>query len=449
MKSRSLVIIIILIACFGLPGLDFLTKYQLDKKYSGTDGAKFLEKLDIENESVQDESNIEEVPYKISLYLNGEKMNFKKDILYKNNRFYISLSEFSSYFDSKEEIHGDNIIIKNVTNIDLDKKVYKQDDRSISLRGEIIKKNNDYYISFFDLCEIFNVNTYWDYDSNNLYMSKRSLEDGGKGKDVKKKQAFIRFEDFTAGDVYITKGALEKVRVVADYMNIIGEKFNVAWVPRYIDNTNNIDNDISKKNTIQNDNFIFTLDYFLNRGGRIGLHGYTHQYKDSNSVVGFEFGDDGYNEVTEIRKRVESALMIANKENIPISFWETPHYKTTNKQQQIFEEYFKIIYEPSIGVYNKKIIVSKTNGITKYIPTPMGYVDDDGTGILDRIKNKKDDEELSLFYHLSCEIKSIDIFVDKNGEIEYSYGNNSILKKIIKTVDELGFKFEDINNVKS
>nr|WP_242835085.1 DUF2334 domain-containing protein [Clostridium sartagoforme] len=192
---------------------------------------------------------------------------------------------------------------------------------------------------------------------------------------------------------------------------------------------------------------MFTLDYLLNRGGNVGLHGYTHQYKDTNSISGFEFGDDGYKDEKEIRTRVENALKIANKVNIPISFWETPHYRTTHKQQEIFEEYFKIIYEPSIGIYNKNIITSKINKVTKYIPTPMGYVDDDGKAILSRIRNKRNNEELSLFYHLSVEIKDVDISIDKNGEINYKYNENSILKQIVNCVESLGYEFGNIKDL--
>lgn len=154
------------------------------------------------------------------------------------------------------------------------------------------------------------------------------------------------------------------------------------------------------------------------------------------------------NDKEEVRKRVEEAIRISDKLNIPIDFWETPHYKVTNDQQKIFEEYFKIIYEPQIGVYNKGIITSKSNRFTKYIPTPMSYVDDDdGKGMIDRIKNKKKNEELSLFYHLSIEVKNVDVSVDDNGNIKYYYNENSILKKIIRCIDNLGYGFEDIKNI--
>ncbi|WP_052953910.1 DUF2334 domain-containing protein [Clostridium sp. C8] len=442
---------IIFIISLNLIGFNLLKSHNLKKKYYNTKGARVVEELKSKNVNEEEKNSFKRIPYNLSFYLKNNKMNFNKNILYKNNRFYIPLSEFLSYFGNKEEVDKDDIIIKNLANIDLNKKTYEEDNKITDLRGDILKEDNEYYISFFDLCEILKLNTYWDYEKNSIYISKKTLTEVDKEKQIKrnkKKKAFIRFEDFTAGDVYITKGALEKVRKVADYMNENKESFSVAWVPRYINNTYNIDNDVSKKDSIQNSNFIFTLDYLLNRGGNVGLHGYTHQYKDTNSISGFEFGDDGYKDEKEIRTRVENALKIANKVNIPISFWETPHYRTTHKQQEIFEEYFKIIYEPSIGIYNKNIITSKINKVTKYIPTPMGYVDDDdGKAILSRIRNKRNNEELSLFYHLSVEIKDVDISIDKNGEINYKYNENSILKQIVNCVESLGYEFGNIKDL--
>lgn len=452
MKRRfKISFIILLVACLSYSfHFSAFKKYQIILKYTSTRGAKFLEKEDLSKEILKNTKNIKKVPYNVSFFYKNNKMNFNKDVLYEDNRLYISISEFLKCLGNDLKVDDDTIKIENIADIDINNRTYIVDNKAKNFRGDIFKKNDEYYISFFDLCEILKLNTYWDYDKNSIYISKRlinKINDKNIKKDHKKKKAFIRFEDFTAGDVYITKSALEKVRSVVDYMNENEEYFSIGWIPRYINNTNNIDNDISKSESMQNSNFLFTLDYIVNRGGRIGLHGYTHQYKDSNSVSGYEFGNDGYNDKEEIRKRVENGIKISDRLNIPIDFWETPHYKTTHNQQKIFEEYFKIIYEPSIGIYNKNIITSKNNGVTKYIPTPMSYVDDDGKGMINRIKNKKENEELSLFYHLSIEIKNIDILVDDSGDIKFFYNKDSILKQIVNCIDNLGYEFEDIKNI--
>lgn len=439
----NILLLVIIISFFDFPAY---TSYSINHSYYNTRGQEFLKNL----KANEKESDIrKKIPYYLDFFYENNRIDLKSDILYKNNRIYISLSEFIKHIGYKEKILNDEIKIDNDISININEKSFYKDNNKVLLRGDIFIENQNYYISFFDLCEILSLNTYWDYDSNKIYIDKKiydyDITDIAKGN---KKKGYIRFEDFTAGDIYLSKGSLEKIRLVADYMNNNKEDFSVAWVPRYINNDNNIDNDISKEESMKNANFVFTLDYIVNKGGVIGLHGYTHQCNNSNSVAGFEFGDDGYKDLEEIRKRVEDSLTIANVLNIPIGYWETPHYNATDKQQKIFEEYFKIIYEPAMGIFNKNIITSVNNEFTKYIPTPLGYVDDDnGYEIMNRMKRSDEGQEFSLFYHLSMEVKSIDIWISENGSILYKYDENSILRKIVNLADELGYRFSNINDI--
>lgn len=440
-NKRVYSFILILAVAISLFNFPAYKSYGITHSYYNTQGQEFIRGLN----SLKENNYVEKVPYSIALILKNNKMNFKKDILYKNNRLYIPIGEFIKYFGLTEEINGDDINIGDFADIKIQDKIICKEDEEISLRGDIIEKSGEYYISLFDLCEILELNTYWDYENNKIYISKKTTTNVNDSESLNGKNGYIRFEDFTAGDIYLCKGALEKVRLVTDYMKRNNESFSISWIPRYINNDKKIDNDISKEKSMENSNFVFTLDYIVNNGGNIGLHGYTHQYKNSNSVSGVEFGDEGCNNLDEVRKRVEDALGIAKKLNIPISYWETPHYKTTAEEQKIFEEYFSIIYEPSIGLYNKKIITSENNEVTKYIPTPLGYVDDDnGDSIIERMINCDENQEFSLFYHLSMEIKSINITIN-NGNIEYKYKDDSILKKIVKLARKLGYRFSNIN----
>ncbi|MGG7213065.1 DUF2334 domain-containing protein [Clostridium nigeriense] len=443
-KVYSIILmIVIIISLFNFP---VYKSYGINYSYHNTRGQEFIRTLSSSDNSSKE---IKKVPYNISFILNNETMNFKDEVLYENNRIYIAISDFIKYFGETEEIDGDNIKVGNIADLDITDKTYYEDNTIKQLRGGIFKKSNDYYISFFDLCEILNLNTFWDYDNNKIYISEKSIEkDVNIKRNSNKKNAYIRFEDFTAGDVYLSKSALEKVRAVVDYMKDENQDFSISWIPRYINHDCNLDNDISKNDSMENSNFIFTLDYIVNRGGTIGLHGYTHQYEDSNSVTGFEFGDGGCTDSEEIRRKVESAITVANNLNIPITYWETPHYRTTADEQKIFEEYFKILYEPAIGVYNANIITSANNEITKYIPTPLGYVDDNtGESMIERIKNRDKNQEFSLFYHLSIEINSIDVSVDNDGNIVCKYDDNSILKNIVNLTDQSGYRFSNINNL--
>jgi Uncharacterized protein conserved in bacteria (DUF2334). len=50
-----------------------------------------------------------------------------------------------------------------------------------------------------------------------------------------------------------------------------------------------IDNDPSTQLSMHNTDFIFTLDYLIDKNGLIGLHGYTHQQGNEESADGIEF----------------------------------------------------------------------------------------------------------------------------------------------------------------
>lgn len=448
MKKNKIIYSLCLLSFMCIVLLNFV-EYKIHGEthsYSNTQGQEFIRNLNLSNK----DNNYKEIPYPVDFIYKNNNMSFKESVLYKNNRIYISISDFIKYFTTSIENEDGSIIkIGDDIEIDTDKKIINKNDKEIQLRGDLFNKDDNYYMSLFDLCVVFNLNTYWDYDNNKIYFDEKiKNKKVTSNEDRSDKKGYIRFEDFTAGDVYLNKGSLEKVRLITDYMKINNESFSISWVPRYINNDNNIDNDISEKESMINANFVFTLDYIINNGGNIGLHGYTHQYNNTNSISGVEFGKEGCNNLNIARERVEKAIIIANKLNIPISYWETPHYKTTEEEQRIFEEYFNKIYEPAIGIYNKKIIVSKNNQLTKYIPTPLGYVDDDnGEGVMERMKNVKENEEFSLFYHLSIEIKSIDISINDDGHILYKYDNESVLKNIVKLSRKLGYRFNNINDI--
>lgn len=423
-------------------------------RFENTEGGKFLASIKDQAITNPDTSLFTPLPYDVNFYHKKVKIDFKNKILHRYNRYYVPLSEFCNSFGNNIVPNSNEIQLNNGVIINLSEKKYTKNDKDFLLRGDTFTLNNESYISFFDACEILNLSTYWDYNSNSIYINTKKdksmdSDNNKKHKKKRKKDAYIRFEDVSAGDVYAKQDNLEKLRMISDYMNDENEKFSLGWIPRYINKPLNIDNDISRDNTFSNANFLFTMDYLVNRGGSIGIHGYTHQYGDVNSITGNEFGDDGYNDPAEIRKRLESAIKIANKVNIPYAFWETPHYHATAKQQALFEEYFKVIYEPSFVKYNKKIVISDKNGITKYIPAPLSNVKNNDVGpMLQSIKNKPTDVEMSLFYHPSIEIESIHVSLENDGTINSSYDDNSILKQIVACVDSLGYSFKNVTKAR-
>lgn len=55
---------------------------------------------------------------------------------------------------------------------------------------------------------------------------------------------------------------------------------------------------------------MYTLDYFIDRGGIIGLHGYTHQSGAEVSIDGIEFDETRNNDESIIRERVQKLFNV-------------------------------------------------------------------------------------------------------------------------------------------
>ncbi|WP_242982086.1 MULTISPECIES: DUF2334 domain-containing protein [unclassified Clostridium] len=295
---------------------------------------------------------------------------------------------------------------------------------------------------------MLNVKSKWDYSrkSISLYWDRYTYE----GCTIPHRRvALIRFEDVTANEMYLNSDNLEKLRVISDYMFSADVPFHIAWIPRFIDPKNCIDNDISKDYSMPNANFLFTIEYLLNRNGIIGLHGYTHQYGSEVSGDGTEFNEVRNNDEKSVRKRIEAAINTAKILELPVKFFESPHYAATEFQQSIFEQYFDIIYEAYVGIWGEKIVKSPRNHRTLYVPTPLGYVrEKEGIEkMLNRINSLNDDTLASLFYHPYIDFEYITLKYDNNGYPLSNYSKSSPLHRIVKALYNKGCSFEKITDL--
>ena len=140
-----------------------------------------------------------------------------------------------------------------------------------------------------------------------------------------------------------------------------------------MDPKNNIDNDLITNNSIENVGFVNMLDRLIINGAELGLHGYTHQYGDEISFEGTELSKKANTSEEETRKVIEAGIDTASALNLPVTFYESPHYKATSKQLKIIEEYFQYVYQPA-GIIDFTILRRKNDNL--YIPTPLSYVKD-------------------------------------------------------------------------
>lgn len=371
----------------------------------------------------------------------GMPLKFAVPIYRDINRYFLPLSEFINQIGGKVNMEEGklNILFNGKSRITIN---YDVDAYKFSIIDSV------FHIALFDLCKILDLKTLWDYNrsSISLYWNRAK---GQYKSFVLGRTALIRFEDVTASEVYLSSNNLEKFRTVADYMFSAGVPFHIAWIPRFIDPPNHIDNDISRDYSMPNANFLFTIEYLLSKNGIIGLHGYTHQYGNEVSADGTEFNEERNNDENSARKRVEAAIKAANKLELPFKFFESPHLAATAFQQSIFEQYFDIIYECFVGIWGEKIVKSPRNQRTLYVPTPLGYVEgEDGTEqMLHRINTLQEGTLASLFFHPTIDFEYITLRNDSTGYPLSSYSENSPLHQIVNALYEKGCSYTKITDL--
>lgn len=385
----------------------------------------------------------------MEFYFENRKLRIGNSIIFKNNRYYISLKDFkeTSIFNIEEYGSNATVYYKNRI-IRLDYKNNRlKDETEKCFRVPSIYYRNLYYVSLIDIAEMFNLKTCWNYEGKLIKLYHSKDDSSRQPRKKLKKPALLRLEDVTAGVEYDTSEALQKLRIIADLLYSRSLPFHIAWIPRYKKPKADIDNDLLKNFIIYNADFIFTLDYMINRGGIVGLHGYTHQHEDGESVEDSEFGLEGNPSTDWAEERAAAAIATAKQLNIPYYFFESPHYSSTILQQKIFEKYFNYIFEPAQGVWNDKPYKSINNNRTIYVPAPWGYVEDNNIDdMLKRIRSKSEDQLGALFYHPYKEFDYIKL--SESGYPVYEYSEEAMLKQILSCLEEEKYSMVKITDIK-
>lgn len=437
----AIMIFIIGICCFKIVTTKVFTKNN-DNDFSGFK-----------------ELNMEKV--KLHLKYEGNDLSLKLPIYVDSNRYHIPVNEIISKLGGETEVKKDKLHLKldklNVI-VDIKNNSFNKDVQEHKLRKKVVFAGNVAYMSMFDFTKIFNLKIYWDYQTNSIWFYKNTDNVMHKKRENNDLSALIRLEDITAGGLYASGETLEKLRIISDYLYKESIPFHVAWVPRYINPSLKIDNDPSEKYSIYNSDFVFTMDYFADKNGLIGLHGYTHQYGDSESVDGIEFHRSSNDNIPADKEyaqdRIKKALTTAERLDIKWGFFEVPHYAILPSQLDVVEKSFDYIYEPysvdgGITEYNE--IVTKNNNGKKiiYVPTPLNYIDGkkDCNNMLKKINLLDEGTLASFFYHPYIEFDDIKIYRDNKGNPCYQYSSESVLHQVIHKFKSKGYKFIKINEV--
>ena len=393
----------------------------------------------------------------IRFNIDGKHLTLTLPIYLDKNRYYISLNEFINQLNGTIQKVDTLLNIKinnNDYSINLSNNIVNRPNSSFTLKKALLNENDIYYMGFSDFSDMLNLYTRWDKDNkiitcktngfNNLNVTPYHSKINQIG--------FIRFEDVGLRSQSYCKDYFEKLRIIADYMNQKKTPYHIAWIPRYMIPNAGIDNDPLTKNNFDLAEMVYSLDYFTTHNGIIGLHGYTHQLGNSESATGFEFGI--YEPSTTVfRSKIEKAIETASFLDIPINFFEVPHYEITPAQNKIAEEYFKILYYPFNDYGPKKADLTKPqlspyNKSSYYISTPLDYIPTGKEDItLAKFKTTSIKNMGSVFFHPSLEDNYISLTEDSNGAPTFNYKDDSTLKKLVNVLEYKGYKIIKVTDI--
>lgn len=317
-----------------------------------------------------------------------------------------------------------------------------------------LEVDGDCYISFYKLVKGMGLAAVFDSENDKVTICYRKTDTSDLPETVKAddaEPALLRLEDITP-DGYCknpryTDEGLEKLRAMAEYLERREQKFYIAWIMRYVNPDEGIDLDLTRVTNTYTAGFIYTLDYLIDKGGRIILHGYTHQYDDYFSADGFEFG---YFSTLTMQERAERLLKARDNAYLlgfDNTMWEFPHYGATPSDLVMAEEVYSVIFQSANKVFNADDIVTKTSKSGRevtYVPLPAYYLNniyelDDMLSRIDKCEEKGC--VLGLFFHPSIDFEKIETDTTPWGVRNWYYTPYWALPTITDKVLSDGYSF--------
>lgn len=271
-----------------------------------------------------------------------------------------------------------------------------------------------------------------------------------------KTTGYIRLEDVMPNgldaegnvipDATYNEANLEKLRFMGRNLYSRGQSYYIAWIPLFVDPVAGVTNDITNNPCLYNADFIYTLDYLRLHGGRMVLHGYTHQQFDTVSAIGNEFGEDSEFTVEQMSERMDKAIVLAKMLGYEANCFEFPHYAATDDSRALAEAKFDIIYQSGVEYSQQIEVVKQGDREIAYIPTPVDYVYSRyDTELWNRMDTVHQNGKLmSLFYHPTLDYPVIEIVTENDMRVMHPT-DTVMLEGIVDYIDNLGYCFGHYN----
>ena len=256
-----------------------------------------------------------------------------------------------------------------------------------------------------------------------------ALDEAGGGT----RSAFMRLEDVIAtGVTHHTRDMFNR-RVLADLLYSHSAAFTLAWVPVNVRPLDGFRNDV-RDYSLYNLEFVFTMDYLISRGAQLGVHGYTHQRGNANSVVGYDFGAG----VSEAEARLNFANQLAAAEYFgwTVYSFTFPKHLGTTEQFYLAGEYFDFVM-PNFDVRgsNTPRHVHVGDRVVTYMSSVEDHLVDRGEqpilALLGRINRAGD--IASFFFHTWLEYEFIHVTRDA-GRLIVEHDAQSPMHRILENL---------------
>lgn len=322
---------------------------------------------------------------------------------------------------------------------------FKEED----LRWPAYQIQERFYISLADADRLFGVYAYFnDVGTVALYRGSTDFQISQSTAPEDAKAAYIRLEDIMAdngSNGRFTHENLEKLRMFGKFLQEASGGFYIAWIPKYVNPGEEVVNDISKDLSFYNTDFVYSMDVLVNCGGRIGLHGLTHQRGNQVSADGWEFDADAKLSAEQAGERMDEAIAIADAMGWKYYFFEFPHYGATGVAIAEANKRFDVVYQQSPYMKKKGIVDGHKmeDRTVWYVPTPADSVQSeyDGDAIIKRMKNADaQGKAQSIFFHPAMDYARFFASSTLTDRC-FKAMDNSILRRICLYLDEAGERF--------
>lgn len=321
------------------------------------------------------------------------------------------------------------------------------DESEAALQWGEMEHDDRLYLSLSDAAALYGLGVEFRPGDSSVHLYRMDAPDWDtSAHDNAYRTGYLRLEDIMADrglNGRFTHENLVKLRLLADYLGSCTDRFYIAWIPLYVNPGADVRNDISTDFSFYNTDFVFTLDTLVRNGGRLGLHGLTHQSGDSISADGFEFGTSVSYTTEALLDRFRSAEAICHTLGYDYDFFEFSHYDATEAQMRTAECFFDTVCQAwdLSGQIRRHYTIGHD---CIWVPTPAGHVQSayDRDGIAARLEaSYNSGSEISIFFHpvLDCSY----ITVEKHGStMTCTYDEaQAFLPAIMREIGAWGYAF--------